>query len=97
MKRWIDVDPSKWFYRAVLESDRIKESRQSQGGIINSNTYNTFEADYPRKVFTFTSKENQMEFDCPGYKVKQGNLVSVYISGVFTSPSSVEDGKVFIS
>lgn len=97
MKRWVDVDPTKWFYRSILDSDRIKANLDAEGGIINSNTYNSFEEGYERKVHTFVSKENQMEFACPGYKPHVNNLVYVYIDGVMTAPASTEVDKVFIA
>lgn len=97
MKKWLDVDPSQTYYRAILEADKIRQTYDDPFSIVRSKLYNAFEANYPRKVYTFTTKENQTMFDCPGYKPHAQNLVSVYIDGVFTSPSKTEDNKIYIS
>lgn len=97
LKKWVDVDPMDWFYRAVLESDMIKPNKQDQSAIINSYTYGIFEPDYPRKVYTFVTEENQTKFDCPGYKAHKDNQVYMYIDSVLTSPSKTEDGAVYIA
>lgn len=94
MIKWRDVDPMDWFYRSVLESDSIKESATEEFSIIRSYPYGVFEDQYPRKVYTFTTTENQVEFACPGYNVHKENYVTMYIDGVLTFPGKLEKDKI---
>lgn len=96
MKRWLDAGATDWFYRSVIEADQIKQTANDYFSIIRASAYSAFETDYPRKVFPFTSNENQSAFECKGYKPHKDNVVYVYIDGVPVAPSKLETDKVTI-
>ena len=91
--KWIDVEPSDWFYRSVVEADRIyldiDRKETLMGGMLYSHL------DKSRVVDIFTSKEGQKKFESEGIE-KYGGVHFVYVDGVKMEPSKVEDGIVHL-
>ncbi|MBD8498888.1 hypothetical protein [Paenibacillus arenosi] len=97
MKRWIDVDPLDWFYRDVLEIDRLFTDETENYSIVDGISYNMFERGYERIVKRFITVENQKEFLIPNYKYHADNPMYVCINGIDVVPEEVQDGKVILS
>lgn len=95
-KRWIDVDPLDWFYRSVLEADRIYLDPNKEETLFSGKLYNKFISGKERKVVNFTTVEGQTKFKISGYKPHPDELVYVIIDGVLTSPSKLENDWVHV-
>lgn len=86
MLKWIDVAPTDWFYRDLLEADRIIiDPENLHTKLVSSIAYNIFEV--PRVVKTFISEDGQREFTVPGLVNRSDNKVTVYVDGI---PALVE-------
>lgn len=95
-KRWLDVDPSDWFYRPVLESQRIYLDPSKEETLFSGKLYNKFKTGKSRGVFNFTTTEGQTKFKIDGYKPDSRETVIIYIDGVPTPPSKLEKNYVHI-
>lgn len=93
MLKWTDVLPYHWYYRYVLEADRIKLQPDSDEGLFTGIPYNVFVEGRERIVQSYTSTENQSVFPIPGYTASADNPLYVYIESARTEPSIVENGK----
>lgn len=95
-KRWLDVEPRDWYYRAVLEADRIFLDPAKTTTLFNGKHYNKFVTGKNRTVHNFTTTEGQTVFTIKGYKPDSREDVIVYIDGIPNKPSKLESGKVTI-
>ncbi|HDW3054777.1 TPA: hypothetical protein RMI67_002391 [Bacillus cereus] len=95
-KRWLDVGPKDWFYRAVLETDNMFIDAKKEETLFSGKTYNQFIGGKSRQVHNFTSTEGQTKFEVSGYKPDSREMVFVYIDGVPTLPSKLEDNFIHI-
>lgn len=95
-KRWVDVNPKDWFYRVVLESDRIFLDSKKETTLFNGVLYNKFIKGKPRGVYNFTTTEGQTSFKISGYLPDSRETVIVYIDGVPFPPSKLEKDYVHV-
>lgn len=95
-KRWLDVSPKDWFYRSVLEADRIFLDPMKTTTLFSGKLYNKFVTGKNRAVYNFTTTEGQTEFKINGYKPDSRETVVVYIDGVPYPPTKLEKGKVHV-
>jgi hypothetical protein len=95
--KWIDVQVSDWFYRDVLEADRIKLDPYTNEGLFTGIPYNDFVVGKERIVQSYLSTDNQAEFLLPGYVASPDNPVYVFIEGARATPALIEDGKFVLS
>lgn len=95
-KRWLDVNPQDWFYRPVLEADRIYLDPMKTISLFNGKLYNKFTTGKNRAVYNFTTTEGQTVFPIKNYKPDSRETVVVYIDGIPNNPSKLESGKVTI-
>jgi len=96
MNRWIDVDPTAWYYRDTLEMTRLKSDANGTE-VLNGMTYNVFETGMERIVKRFITIEGQQEFLIPDYVYSIKNPIYVIVNGVEIIPEAVENGKVTLS
>lgn len=95
-KKWIDVSPKDWYYRSVLEADRIFLDGDRDESLFTTKTYNQFITGKSRSVHNFTTTEGQTSFKIKGYKPDSRELVIIYIDGVAYTPSKLEKEIVHI-
>lgn len=96
LKRWLDVDPFDWYYRNVVESQRLYMDAERTKSLIEGKTYNKFVTGHERKVHVLTSTENQTKFEIQGYKPHNQEGVYVYIDGVPAPVTKKEDNYIHI-
>lgn len=95
MLKWIDVLPNAWYYRDVLELDRIRLNAQNPyDKVFNGISYSIFETGKPRITKTYIATNNQSEFDLPGYIPSADNPVFCYVDGIRALVESTANGKV---
>lgn len=97
MRRWIDVNPTDWFYRDVLEAGRIRLDMDGEQEFIAGIGYNMFEGQKGRIVKRFVTVDGQKEFIVPGYTPSPTNPIFVIVGGVEITPEKVEKDKVILS
>lgn len=95
-RKWLDVNPIDWFYRAVLESDRIFLDANKKEPLFKGKLYNKFNTGKERAVFNFTTTEGQTRFKIDGYLPDSREIVLVYIDGVPNYPTKLERDYVTI-
>lgn len=95
-KRWVDVEPNHWYYRSVLESDRIFMDAMKEQNLFGGKVYNKFVSGHERRVVNFLSTEGQTKFEVPNYTPHSKEDVFIYIEGVLTVPSKLEVGWVHL-
>ncbi|MGG3797725.1 hypothetical protein [Metabacillus fastidiosus] len=95
-QRWIDVSPKHWFYRNVLEVDRLYLDHKKENTVIQGKLYNKFITGKSRTVHNFTTTEGQTSFKIKNYKPDSRELVIIYIDGVPYPPSKLESGIVHV-
>lgn len=96
MKRWLDIDPSDWYYRAVIEADHIFLDPLREETLFHSKIYNAFENGKERQVYNFTTYEGQTKFHIPGYVPHPKEYVLIYLDGVPVNPSKLEPDYVHV-
>lgn len=96
IKRWIDISPKDWFYRVVLEADRIYLDPQKKETLFSGKLYRKFIQGKPRAVYNFTTTEGQTKFNIKGYKPDSRETVIIYIDGVPHPPSKLETDYVHV-
>ncbi|MDQ0176232.1 hypothetical protein [Bacillus chungangensis] len=94
--RWLDVNTTQWFYRNVLEAERIFLDSKKEEKLYSGKLYNKFVTGKTRSVHNFTTTEGQTRFNISGYKPDSREIVIVYIDGVPTKPSKLETDFVYI-
>lgn len=95
-KRWIDVKPTDWYYRSLLEAERIYIDDNREENFLIPKYYNKFITGKSRKVYNFKTKEGQTSFKIAGYKPDSREVVLVYIDGVPIEPSKLVKDYVYI-
>lgn len=79
--KWIDVKPSDWFYRDIMDADNIILEPGGAPGLVSSYPYNVFVPGKERFVKTYVSTADQVAFPVPGYTPSADNPLLFYVSG----------------
>lgn len=95
-KRWLDVNPKDWYYRSVLEADRIYLDPMKKVTLFSGKLYNKFLTGKNRVVYNFTTTEGQTEFKIAGYKPDSRETVVVYVDGVPYPPTKLAKDKITV-
>lgn len=95
-KRWLDVNPKDWFYRSVLEADRIFLDKKREETLFSDKLYNKFITGKSRKVYNYTTTSGQTKFKISGYKPDSRETVIIYVDGVPYPPSKLEKDYVHV-
>jgi hypothetical protein len=95
--KWIDVQPSAWYYRDVLELDRLRLSTDPYQHVIEGIGYNVFEDGKPRIVKTFIATDNQREFIIDGYTPSPDNPMIAYVDGIRAMIDDVQPNKAILA
>ncbi|MEC0629797.1 hypothetical protein P8860_10805 [Bacillus spizizenii] len=95
-KKWLDVSPKDWFYRSVLEADKIFIDSKREETLFTPKRYNKFVTGKSRKVYNFTTTGGQTKFHIKGYKPDSRETVVVYVDGVPYNPTKLEKDYVHV-
>lgn len=94
--KWVDISPKDWYYRSVLESDRIYLDSKKEETLISGKQYNKFISGKARGVYNFTTTEGQTKFKVSGYKPDSREKVVVYVEGVPYPPTKLAKDYVHV-